>query len=107
MFPGRSASAPAASGGGMMRHRGYLVLASFVALASLCALVLPLTAGHNEILVKDENPIQEADAAKGGVLWVLDFKFKAPRPIVADVPGRGRRVCWYMWYQVINRTGAP
>ncbi|MCS7045303.1 MAG: hypothetical protein NZO58_02995, partial [Gemmataceae bacterium] len=43
---------------------------------------------------------------KSGV-WVLDFRFKDPRLIKVNVPGRGTRICWYMWYQVINRTGAP
>jgi hypothetical protein len=37
----------------------------------------------------------------------LDFRFKDPRMIVANYPGRGTRVFWYLWYQVINRTGKP
>ena len=40
-------------------------------------------------------------------LWVLNFRFKDPRLIVADVPARGKKVCWYLWYQVINFTGKP
>jgi hypothetical protein len=40
-------------------------------------------------------------------IWALDFRFKDPRLITVDVPGRGRKVCWYLWYQVINKTGAP
>jgi hypothetical protein len=40
-------------------------------------------------------------------LWVLDFRFKDPRLITADVPGRGKKVCWYLWYQVINNTRKP
>ena len=39
--------------------------------------------------------------------WVLDFRFKDPRLIVADVPARGKKVCWYLWYQVINKTNKP
>jgi hypothetical protein len=35
-------------------------------------------------------------------VWVLDFRFKAPRLIKVDIPGRGTRICWYLWYQVIN-----
>jgi hypothetical protein len=42
-----------------------------------------------------------------GKIWVLDFKFYAPRQITVDVPGRGRKLCWYMKYQVINNTKAP
>jgi hypothetical protein len=41
---------------------------------------------------------------KAGV-WALDFRFKEPRLIKANIPGRGTRICWYMWYQVVNRTG--
>jgi hypothetical protein len=40
-------------------------------------------------------------------VWTLDFRFKDPRLIRMNVPGRGTRVFWYMWYQVINRTGQP
>jgi hypothetical protein len=39
-----------------------------------------------------------------GKIWALDFRFKDPRLITVDVPGRGRKVCWYLWYQVINRS---
>ena len=37
-------------------------------------------------------------------IWALDFRFKDPRMITVEVPGRGRKVCWYLWYQVINKT---
>ena len=40
-------------------------------------------------------------------IWVLDFRFRSPRLITVDIPGKGKRVCWYLWYQVINRTGEP
>jgi hypothetical protein len=40
-------------------------------------------------------------------IWVLDFRFRAPRLMTVDVPGRGRKICWYMWYQVWNRTKEP
>jgi len=38
---------------------------------------------------------------------MLDFHFKDPRVITVDIPGRGRRPVWYLWYQVSNNTGAP
>lgn len=38
-------------------------------------------------------------------LWTLDFSFKPPRTIEVDIPGRGRRIVWYLWYQVSNDTG--
>lgn len=40
-------------------------------------------------------------------IWVLDFKFKDPRLITVDIPGRGRKVVWYLWYQLTNNTGQP
>jgi hypothetical protein len=40
-------------------------------------------------------------------IWVLDFRFRAPRLITVDIPGRGRKIVWYMWYQVWNRTKEP
>ena len=46
------------------------------------------------------------EEAKQGI-WVLDFKFKDPRLITVDIAGRGKRVVWYLWYQVINNTGEP
>jgi hypothetical protein len=61
----------------------------------------------NERLVKPGGNIQDADAARNGKLWVLDFKFKDPRLIKVNIPGRGQKVCWYLWYQVINHTGEP
>jgi len=39
--------------------------------------------------------------------WTLNFRFKDPRIITVDVPGRGKKIVWYMWYQVINHTGEP
>jgi hypothetical protein len=40
-------------------------------------------------------------------VWAMDFRFKDPRMIVVEYPGRGKRVFWYLWYQVINRTSNP
>ena len=41
---------------------------------------------------------------KEGV-WTMHFRFKAPRITSVEVPGRGRKIVWYMWYQVYNLTG--
>lgn len=35
-------------------------------------------------------------------IWMLDFKFSNPRYIMADVPGKGRELVWYMTYRVSN-----
>jgi hypothetical protein len=47
------------------------------------------------------------DKKGGGQLWVLNFRFKDPRLIKVDVPGRGQKVCWYLWYQVWNESPVP
>jgi hypothetical protein len=75
-----------------------------------------LIAGNpNEYEVKpQQNPLdkdtlfdKEGNFRPDSKVWVLDFVFKAPRLIEVDVPGRGRRICWYMWYQVTNNTNEP
>src|SRR5262245_26604108 len=56
--------------------------------------------GFNEREVK-------AEPSGSDAIWAFDFRFKDPRIITVNIPGRGQRNCWYMWYQVINRTGKP
>lgn len=59
---------------------------------------------RKEINVEDKS---EDVTAPDSRIWVLKFRFKEPRLITVDIPGRGRRICWYLWYQVINDTGEP
>lgn len=69
------------------------VLAAGVGLAQL---------NFNEREVKSQaSTLDKAD------VWALDFRFKDPRLIKVNYPGRGTRIFWYLWYQVINRTGEP
>ena len=37
-------------------------------------------------------------------IWTMNLELKDPRMIVVDVPGRAKKVVWYMWYRLINRT---
>jgi hypothetical protein len=48
---------------------------------------------------------QRVNVQDKGEIWVLDFGFKDPRLITVDIPGRGRKLVWYMWYQLVNNTG--
>jgi hypothetical protein len=66
-------------------------------------------ANPNERLVHPAPNVLDRDELNvaGSKVWAFEFRFKDPRLITVDVPGRGRKVCWYMWYQVINRTGEP
>jgi hypothetical protein len=56
-----------------------------------------------QINVQDKDDIRKADSK----IWVLELKFYDPRPITVDIPGRGRKLCWYMKYQVLNNTPDP
>src|SRR5436190_18171999 len=40
-------------------------------------------------------------------VWGMDVIFKDPRIIRVRLPARGDRMCWYLWYQVMNYTGKP
>jgi hypothetical protein len=83
-----------------------------LALFAVAALALPLglmqavgqTTTFNEREVKSEKSDQDDPKLD---VWALDFRFKDPRLIKVNVPGRGTRICWYLWYQVINRTKEP
>jgi hypothetical protein len=59
------------------------------------------------VLDKDEIYDKEGKPKVGSKLWVLDFKMKPLRSIKVNVPGRGEQVCYYLWYQVINKTAEP
>ncbi len=94
--------------------RRHVLLAGLLAVAA-GASSLALAGGPNERDVKPEQNVLDRDELydKSGnfrpdsKVWVLHFRFKDPRLITVDVPGRGRKVCWYLWYQVVNRTGEP
>jgi hypothetical protein len=93
-----------------MKRGGILLRRSFgpAGLAAALAWVLSLSpvAGQTSPNVR-EVKTEASSAEKKTDVWTLDFHFKDPRLIKVNVPGRGTRICWYMWYQVINRTGEP
>jgi hypothetical protein len=91
----------------MVAKRGGRVTAGLLAaLVVIAPAGLALAVNPNERVVKPEANVQDPDDIKSpnSKVWVLDFKFKDPRLIKVDVPGRGQKVCWYLWYQVINNT---
>lgn len=47
-----------------------------------------------------------APGDKGGI-WTLHFRYKSPRIVTVDVPGKGKKPVWYMPFQVYNRTENP
>src|SRR5262245_17109494 len=63
--------------------------------------------GPNEVYVEPGVNVEDAFVKKTGDFWVLDFKFKSPRLINVNIPGKGQRTVWYLWYQVINYSSEP
>src|SRR5262245_35952142 len=87
-----------------IRWHGRYALAGFAALVAALSVSLAQTPPpFNERDVRIERHAQDADD-----IWALDFRFKDPRLITVDIPGvKGRKVVWYLWDQVANRTGKP
>ena len=77
---------------------GWVVLAASIVGAARAQ----STAGFNVIPAPPRVNVQDKED-----VWVLDFQFKAPRVLSVDIPGRGKKSVWYLWYQVINKTGQP
>jgi hypothetical protein len=40
-------------------------------------------------------------------IWVLDFHFKPLRIRTVEIPGKGRRAVYYLYYKVVNHTDKP
>jgi hypothetical protein len=75
-----------------------VVLVLLLALVPALSLAVAQSVGpYNEREVKPQTNVQDRDD-----IWVLDFRFKDPRIITVDIPGRGKKVVWYLWYQVLN-----
>jgi hypothetical protein len=91
-----------------MRTKGVLLgLVAAVGLAFICLSPLHSQTTFNEREVKSEpSKVPGANKVEVGV-WAMDVRFKDPRIIKVKLPTRGERICWYLWYQVINRSGKP
>jgi hypothetical protein len=76
----------------------------FGAALMLAAFVLTLPGTGQTTFNEREVKAQVSDLDKIGV-WAMDFRFKDPRIVKVKLPTRGERVCWYLWYQLINRSG--
>lgn len=44
---------------------------------------------------------------KDPTIWTLNFAYTPVRIVTVDTPDRGKRVVWYMVYQVWNKTDTP
>ena len=85
----------------MTPRKLWLAAASLIVLVGAALAQVP-SGGFNEIPAPPKVNVQDKED-----VWVLDFRFKTPRVINADVPGRGKKNVLYLWYQVSNKTGQP
>jgi hypothetical protein len=84
-----------------VRFRSRLALVTLLATVPVLSLAVAQTVGpYNEYNARRQVNVKDTNQT-----WALDFRFKSPRLLTVDVPGRGKKIVWYMWYQVINRTG--
>jgi hypothetical protein len=74
---------------------------------AVVGLALPLALAQSQQTFNEFEVRSQTSALDKPDVWTLDFRFKEPRLIQVNIPGRGPRICWYLWYQVINRTGEP
>jgi hypothetical protein len=74
----------------------------FAGLLSLPVWAQPDINRFNERTVEKKSSPQDREG-----IWMLDFHFKDPRVITVDIPGKGRKLVWYLWYQVSNGTDQP
>lgn len=75
--------------------------------AGLCMFALALTPAWCQIGFNEREVKSQASLLDRSGVWAMDFRFKEPRLIKLNYPGKGTRIFWYLWYQVINRTGEP
>jgi hypothetical protein len=66
-----------------------------------------LTPAFGQLNFNEREVKSDISALDKADVWAFDFRFKDPRLIKVNYPGRGARIFWYMWYQVVNRTGKP
>jgi hypothetical protein len=83
-----------------------LVGLPMLGLAFLAASAQPPLSPNERRAEKKESAEDRRDEKGNSVVWMLDFQFRDPRVIRnVNIPGRGPRDVWYLWYQVSNATG--
>lgn len=103
----------------MKRRHSFTSGASLLFLLTVFVVMLLLNSSRaknpNEHVIKPAPNVQDPDdifdkngkIKAEGKIWALEFKFKPLRSIKVNIPGRGERICWYLWYQVANKTKKP
>lgn len=100
----RGRSAPGHKGTNMKTTSASRALFAAAGLAALTvALAATLSPAQTVKTTNNERMVTPAiNALDKSDIWDLHFRFKDPRTMTVDVPGRGRKLVWYMWYQVYN-----
>jgi hypothetical protein len=85
-----------------MRTKGALL--GLVAVFGLALLCLAPAQSQEKAMYNIREVKSEPSKLDALGVWAVDIKFKDPRIITVKLPARGERICWYLWYQVINRS---
>jgi hypothetical protein len=91
----------------MATRCGYCLRPLAGLLLAMLALALVLSTASSQSSFNEREIKSQKSALDKSDVYAMDFRFKDPRMIVVNYPGRGTRVFWYLWYQVINRDGKP
>jgi hypothetical protein len=91
----------------MKANWGMLAHLAGLAVLAIAGLALPLALAQAPQTFNEHEVRSQTSALDKPDVWTFDFRFKEPRLIQVSIPGRGPRILWYLWYQVINRTGEP
>ena len=76
-----------------------------IGLAIAAFVSLPSVTGQGSF---NEREVKSAPSELDEIgVYAMDFRFKDPRVLKIKLPGKGERIVWYLWYQLINRTGKP
>lgn len=79
----------------------------FVLSVPLIAALLTLAPVGGQVTFNEREVRSQPSLNDPAGVYALDFRFKDPRLVKVNITGRGTRICWYLWYQVVNRTGEP
>jgi hypothetical protein len=84
------------------RARRFAAVTLGLLLGGAASLPAQAPGGFNVITAPPKVNVQDKED-----VWTLNFQFKSPRVHTTDIPGRGRKTVYYVWYQVWNTTGQP